>query len=294
MELVEKFEDISANAQALENVRLEADHRDAVLYRELIKQGKVFMPYVAKDGLAFAPSRFIGYVENSIPKHKASTNKDGKLTNARINQVLREEFSLPVSNAPDLDVEEYFLRFAGQIGIEPNNVARSYWITPEISDWLDEHPIYGCSGSDTNLLIDEIEADETLAPTTKKAMIQARVGQGLYRRNVIKAYRRCLITRVEQERLLVASHIKPWKHCHRDPAECLSPENALLLTPTWDALFDKGFISFSDEGELLLSDGIEKSTKVALGIPKSIKVGLTPGQRKFMKFHRNKFGFETN
>lgn len=294
MSLIETFEELRANAQVLENVRVVTNHRDAVPYRLLIKQGMVFMPYVARDGLAFAPSRFIGYVENSIAKHNASENKDGKLTNARINRILREEFSLPISNAPDAHLEKYFLTFAGKLGITPHNVARSYWITPEISDWLEAHPVDGGANPTADLLVGEIQSDKTLAPTTKKAMIQARIGQGLFRRNVIKAYKRCLVTEVEQERLLVASHIKAWKDCYKDPAECLSPDNALLLTPTWDALFGKGFISFSDKGELMISDQVEKLTKAALGIPKSMKVNLTPGQRKFMKFHRNEFGFETN
>lgn len=292
MALIETFEEMSANAQALEDVRIDAKHPDTVSYRDLIKQGRVFMPYVAGDGLAFAPSRFIGYAGNSIPEHKAKIEKDGKLTNARINQILREKFALPISNAPDPDLEQYFLGFAGRLGVTPHNLVRSYWITPEINDWLEENPIDGPADPTADLFVSEIEADKTLAPTTRKAMIQARVGQGLFRRNVIKTYKRCLVTEVEQARLLVASHIKPWKDCYMVPAECLSSDNALLLTPTWDALFDKGFISFSDEGELMISDHVEKPTMVALGIPKCMKVSLTRGQRKFMKFHRQEFGFE--
>lgn len=294
MTLIETFDEISVNTQVLEDVRIDANHQHTVPYRDLIKQGRVFMPYLAQDGLAFAPSRFIGYVANSIPKHKARIEKDGKLTNVRINQILREKFALAIANAPDPDLEQYFLKFAGKLGITPHNVVRSYWISPEINDWLEANPIDGRADPLVDFFVSEIEADKTLASTTRKALIQARVGQGLFRRNVIKTYKRCLVTEVEQERLLVASHIKPWKDCYKVPAECLSADNALLLTPTWDAMFDKGFISFTDNGELMVSDRVEKPTKTALGIPNYMIVSLTPGQRRFMKFHRQEFGFVTS
>lgn len=196
-----------------------------------------------------------------------------------------------IAKAPDSDLEDHYLRFADRISVRPDNKARSYWLTPVVSDWLDGD-VSDTGESPHAAEIDAIRADPTIEPTTKDALIRARIGQGLFRRSVIKTYKKCLITEVEQEGMLVASHIKPWKDCHHDPAECLSPDNALLLTPTWDALFDKGFISFSKDGELMLSETLKKQTKVALGIPKKKTVDLTVGQRAFMKFHRRKFDFE--
>jgi len=285
MKLVETFEQLQSNAQTLERIRVGEDRRNQVVHQSLIQRGRTFLPYLANDGLAFAPSRFIGYIENSLQKHESNTEKDGRLTNPRIAKILSDRFSSPISNAPWPDLEEYFLKFAAKIGVVPNNVLRSYWNTPEISEWLEENPI-------VDVLVDEIRASQSFGATTKKAIIQARVGQGIFRKDVIKKYRRCLITGVEQERLLVASHIKPWRHCYKIPSECLSPENALLLTPTWDALFDKGFISFSDDGEMLLSNRVEISTIMALRIPESVKVDLACGQRDFMKFHRKEFDFK--
>jgi putative restriction endonuclease len=55
-----------------------------------------------------------------------------------------------------------------------------------------------------------------------------------------------------------ASHIKPW--CESTNEERLNGENGLLLTPSIDHLFDRGFISFEDNGELLISDVAHKES----------------------------------
>jgi predicted restriction endonuclease len=50
---------------------------------------------------------------------------------------------------------------------------------------------------------------------------------------------------------LIASHIKPWRSANNQ--ERIDGSNGLLLAPHVDLLFDRGLISFTDEGSLLVS-----------------------------------------
>jgi hypothetical protein len=73
------------------------------------------------------------------------------------------------------------------------------------------------------------------------------VGQGLFKERVSRIERACRITFVDNPTHLIASHIKPWRESTNE--ERLHEGNGLLLTPTVDHLFDRGFISFQDSGE---------------------------------------------
>ncbi|WP_408734460.1 HNH endonuclease [Paraburkholderia bannensis] len=65
--------------------------------------------------------------------------------------------------------------------------------------------------------------------------------------------------------LLVASHIKPWSRCE-SAEEGLDAANGLLLVPTLDKLFDRGFIAFGDDFKDIFSrhlkNGIARMVKV--------------------------------
>lgn len=88
--------------------------------------------------------------------------------------------------------------------------------------------------------------------TEREALIIARRGQGLFRQGVAKIERMCRITRVDNPVHLRASHAKPWRDCLNND-ERLDGENGLLLTPSIDHLFDRGFITFEDSGALVIS-----------------------------------------
>ncbi len=85
-----------------------------------------------------------------------------------------------------------------------------------------------------------------LPETTKLQLVHARRGQGLYRKRVAAIERACRITGVTHPAHLVASHCKPWRDADDD--EGLDGENGLLLTPSIDHLFDRGFLAFEDDG----------------------------------------------
>ena len=74
----------------------------------------------------------------------------------------------------------------------------------------------------------------------------------------------CPITDVNDERLLVASHIKPWAKC--SDKEKIDPNNGFMFTPTYDKLFDRGFISFDDNKRMLVSPWISPMNQKRLNI----------------------------
>jgi putative restriction endonuclease len=130
--------------------------------------------------------------------------------------------------------------------------------------------------------------DETIVDTEKMAIIRARRGQGLFKQRVMEIERRCRITAVENPVHLVASHCKPWRDSSND--ERLDGENGLLLTPSIDHLFDRGFIGFEDSGDLIVSPVAHKPSLQRMGVEtqRVVNVGeFTEGQRRFLDFHRN-------
>jgi len=129
-------------------------------------------------------------------------------------------------------------------------------------------------------------ASKTLTDTERTAIIRARRGQGLFKQNVMRVERECRITKVDNPAHLVGSHIKPWRDATND--ERLDGENGLLLTPTIDHLFDRGFISFRDDGRLLVSPVADPVSLRRMGVPPEADVGdFSRGQRRFLEFHRD-------
>jgi putative restriction endonuclease len=134
----------------------------------------------------------------------------------------------------------------------------------------------------------EIANDARVGETDRLAIIRARNGQGLFKERVSKIEMRCRITGVENPAHLVASHCKPWRDSNNE--ERLDGENGLLLTPSIDHLFDRGFIGFEDNGSLIISPVAHRTSLQRMGID-TIQIinvgGFTSGQKKFLDFHRN-------
>lgn len=110
----------------------------------------------------------------------------------------------------------------------------------------------------------DIETDINLEDTARTTQIQARIGQGKFRKDVLKKWQgRCAVTGLSEEGLLVASHIVPWIDCKKGNNR-VNPLNALLLTPNIDRLFDRKalhLISFNEEGDMLYREGITDNHK---------------------------------
>ncbi len=135
-----------------------------------------------------------------------------------------------------------------------------------------------------------VEGRTDIGSTMKEQLVASRRGQGVFKKNVRLNEKKCRVTGVTDERVLIASHIKPWSESN--DFEKLHGCNGLLLSPHVDKLFDKGFISFSDQGELLLSPKMGPSVLAAWGIAFPLNVGpFLPEQCAFLAHHRNKFKF---
>ena len=134
----------------------------------------------------------------------------------------------------------------------------------------------------------QVTNDSSIRETERQALIRARNGQGLFRDRVSKIETKCRVTGVENPVHLVASHCKPWRDSNNE--ERLDGENGLLLTPSIDHLFDRGFIGFEDNGKLIISPVAHKPSLQRMGIEvaKVVNVGgFTSGQKQFLDFHRN-------
>lgn len=132
-----------------------------------------------------------------------------------------------------------------------------------------------------------ISTDNRIPATEKDALIKARRGQGVYKQRLMKIEEFCRITKVENCAHLRGSHIKPWRDSNN--IERLDGENGLLLTPSIDHLFDEGFISFENNGRLLISPIADHVSLNRMGVRTDERVNVgefSQGQKKYLDFHR--------
>lgn len=131
------------------------------------------------------------------------------------------------------------------------------------------------------------QIEETITDKTEKTQLyRARIGQGEYRKNLLALCPFCPITLVSDDRLLIASHIKPW--VASNDIEKIDPMNGFMLTPTFDRLFDRGFLSFTDDKKTILSPFLSNMTYSKLGISDNKIIPHLPivGREKYMEYHR--------
>ncbi len=141
--------------------------------------------------------------------------------------------------------------------------------------------------SDELALVDAIK-NSSLRSTEKEAVIKARVGQGTYRENLMKKYNSaCIMTGIDNKKLLVASHIKPWSICNNE--ERVDINNGLLLCANMDKLFDSGLITFENDGCLYISSFLGKENEHRLHITPHMQFNLktTPAMKRYLEYHRD-------
>jgi putative restriction endonuclease len=132
----------------------------------------------------------------------------------------------------------------------------------------------------------EIKNRTDIDVTEKYQLVRSRVGQGQYRNNLERHEAGCRITGITDKRFLTASHIKPW--VKSNDFEKLDGNNGLLLSPHIDRLFDRGYISFQDNGQLIFSPSLPSNVMTAWGLNNPAKVKpLTNKQSFYMNFHRS-------
>lgn len=133
--------------------------------------------------------------------------------------------------------------------------------------------------------IEEILNSEALTETEREQLVLARVGQGEFRSSVALVSPTCRLTGLSDARFLRASHIKPWRACTND--ERLDGNNGLMLAPHVDHLFDQGYISFENDGSLLVSPQLPADVLKCWSLKAITNLGkLNERQASYMAYHR--------
>ena len=132
-------------------------------------------------------------------------------------------------------------------------------------------------------LITEVD-NESINETDKIAYTKIRIGQSELRYKKLKEVGCCEICGLKTPELLIASHIKPW--AESDDYEKLDTENILLLCATHDALFDKGFITFDRNGNIIISKELSEDEQALLNIHDESKINITSIRKiNYLKHH---------
>lgn len=117
---------------------------------------------------------------------------------------------------------------------------------------------------------------------------RARKGQGVYRDKLLAECPFCPITMINDERLLIASHIKPW--AVSSDKEKIDHKNGFMLSPLFDRLFDRGLMTFTEDRHIMLSNWLSPSNKKRLGVVDGQFVQMLPlddERQVYMEFHRS-------
>lgn len=143
--------------------------------------------------------------------------------------------------------------------------------------------------------ISEVDQEDVqVGPTDKISKMKIRIKQGEFRDKVFNLWKnKCCITNLKEKEpsLLIAAHIWPYMHC-KDNKEKIDRYNGLPLTPGYDKAFDRGYISFSDKGNIIKSKKISSKELKKLGINLSDKIkGLKENHKKYLSKHRKLHGF---
>lgn len=130
----------------------------------------------------------------------------------------------------------------------------------------------------------ELIAQTSLDITQKTTLILARRGQGMFRSRVQVIEPSCRVTGVASDKFLVASHIKPWRNS--SDAERLDGNNGLFLSPHVDRLFDGGFITFTQRGDMEVSPMLDEDVLAKWHIDPSRNYRrFNDDQAHFLEYH---------
>lgn len=124
-----------------------------------------------------------------------------------------------------------------------------------------------------------------LDETEKEYLRTARIGQGGFRNALLERFgATCPLTGIAHPDLLIASHIKPWSACTN--SERLDSQNGLLLSALMDRLFDRGLITFSDEGCLMASSKLSDADRSRCNLSAAKPITLSGRSKLYMAYHR--------
>lgn len=199
-----------------------------------------------------------------------------KVRNKTSDEYRNKCFKIPYDVDEFKYVMDYFLRY------EEN------WLNRGIETVIDTAEQEAVLKAQLDNSVDEIDKEietKQLQGEEREALIKVRVNQSAFRKLLMRRYTHCCLCDVDDESLLVASHIKPWaKSSH---AEKVDVNNGLLLCPNHDKLFDRGYISFDNGGHIVISDELSKNCAISMNIKNDMQIELSNDNIKYMEYHRN-------
>ncbi len=196
----------------------------------------------------------------------------------KIAPLLPTQYS-PIRTTGDGNQSCYLAKISNELGRIMLDISRLN--NHDISDYISEFQI-----NIMDHIIEENIRNDRIPETEKEQLIKARVGQGLFRQRLEHVENKCRLTGITDKRLLIASHIKPWRNSNN--IEKLDGENGLLLSPHVDRLFDRGWISFTDHGRILCSNNEIKQVMVSWNLNPGMNVGsFTNSQKHYLQYHRD-------
>lgn len=188
----------------------------------------------------------------------------------------------------------------GRTGLSKASAAdKAMWVEMQ-ADWgrfaIEMQQAVTALGADTELgapIDDSPYLDEDVDYTGGDKTVQttARIGQNFFRRAVLSAYDyRCCITGLSVPKLLIASHIMPWRV---DATTRLNPRNGLCLSMLHDKAFDAGIITVTADMTVHVSrkhavnaDHFFNSAVLAYdGKPLALPKKFSP-HAEFLSYHR--------
>ena len=141
---------------------------------------------------------------------------------------------------------------------------------------------------DDSLIVETIEKEISslgLIGESRDAVVKVRVNQGVFREKLLQKYSKCCLCGVSNKALLTASHIKPW--CKSNALEKLDIENGFLMCPNHDRLFDQGWITFDNNGKIIIADEMSQEDRIFMNVNKDMKITLSEKNKIYLQYHRS-------
>ncbi len=209
---------------------------------------------VMNDNGGFAPLK---YIYENIEKYRKKT---GKTPDNTIQERVQRD--------------ERFTRIASGV----------YGLT-EFLENIEEYDLGFFTTKENNIIF---KKKKQIDNTEKIVKQKIRVGQNKFRSDLLRSLKKCPITQIDEQKLLIASHIKPWIHSNNE--ERLNPNNGFLLSPLYDKLFDKGIglITFTPDKKILISKKLSNENRTRLSVNNMDYILDLPvnGREEFLEYHR--------
>lgn len=213
-----------------------------------------------------------GYISNKISKEKNEWEILKKFHFTFLEKISKKNFQIDIRTKKNHSFE---LNLYLKVLLSDEIPMPSYL---EQNDLIEVNIGYVYDKKKSDIKRVSYEKTETLSFAT------VRLGQQIFRKNLLSIYNSCILCGIKNTLLLKASHIKPWSKSSN--IEKLDPSNGLLLCANHDALFDSGLISFNDNGYLLISRHISNDDRQKINLIED-KFRFDIETKSYIKWHRD-------